>query len=65
MIYSISPIASSAIVLGVMIGIFLLVFLLNKKTPVPEGCEDLEAECATCPVKTCLKNTNKEESEEK
>ena len=49
------------IVLGLLIGAFLACFLLNRKTPKPKGCEDLEAECETCPIKSCLKNTSDKE----
>lgn len=26
---------------------------LNQKTPVPEGCEDLKAECSACGLTDC------------
>lgn len=49
------------VIVGLLIGLFIVSFLLNKKTPKPEGCEDLEAECSTCPITTCLKNTSEKE----
>jgi len=61
MILTASPITASIVVIGTMVGIFILVFLLNKKTPKPEGCEDLQAECDCCPIKTCSNNKSKKE----
>lgn len=43
-------------VVGGLIVLFIVCFLLNRKTPKPEGCEDLDAECENCPVTNCLKN---------
>lgn len=39
--------------LGVLGGIYGLVYWLNKKTPVPPGCEDLKADCAGCKISSC------------
>ena len=52
-------IIAMVLVIGALIALFIVCFLLNKKTPKPEGCEDLDAECETCPVTTCLKNNSK------
>ena len=49
------------LVIVLVIAIFIISYVLNKKTPIPEGCEDLDAECETCPVTTCLKNNSKKE----
>ncbi|MBQ9731012.1 MAG: hypothetical protein IJV94_02640 [Bacilli bacterium] len=54
-------IIGTVVVLVIMIGLFLVCFIANRKTPKPEGCEDLEAECENCPITTCLKNTSKKE----
>ena len=51
-------IIAMVLVIGALIALFIICFLLNKKTPNPEGCEDLESECNTCPVTTCLKNNS-------
>ena len=52
---------ATVLIIGVLIAMFITFFLLNKKTPRPEGCEDLDAECETCPITTCLKNSSKKE----
>lgn len=54
-------IIGTIVILVIMIGLFLVCFIANRKTPKPEGCEDLEAECETCPIKSCLKNTSEKE----
>ena len=51
-------IIAMVLVIGALIALFIICFLLNKKTPKPDGCEDLEAECETCPVTTCLNNNS-------
>ena len=33
--------------------VYALVYYLNQKTAVPEGCEDPSASCASCSVGTC------------
>ena len=33
-------------------------YVLNKRTPKPAGCEDLDAACQSCPVATCGHNTS-------
>ena len=52
---------ATVIIIGLLIAMFITFFLLNRKTPRPEGCEDLDAECETCPITTCLKNSSKKE----
>ena len=46
----------SITVLVALLIIFVVSFLLYKKTPVPKGCENLEISeenCATCENKAC------------
>ncbi len=49
----------------VCIGLFIVSYLLNKKTPKPDGCEEKEEHCDTCGITSCFhhpsKNENKEE----
>lgn len=54
-------IIATVIILGILVAMFIVCFMINKKTPKPEGCEDLEAECETCPITTCLKNSSQKE----
>lgn len=42
--------------IGLTVGLFLLVvvsYRLNKKTPVPEGCENLHPDCHACGIADC------------
>lgn len=39
--------------LGVLGAFYALVYYLNHKTPVPEGCEDLKASCKGCHDFSC------------
>ena len=54
-------IIATIVIVGVLIAMFIVCFLLNRKTPKPKGCENLEVECETCPITTCLKNSSKKE----
>lgn len=38
---------------GILGAIFALVYTMNRKTPVPEGCENLKAECGGCHDISC------------
>lgn len=49
------------ITIGLLIVIFVVSFILNKSTPKPEGCEDLEAGCETCTNTACLKHDSQKE----
>lgn len=49
------------LVFSALVGIFVLGFILNKRTPKPAGCEDLEATCHACPVTSCGHNTHEKE----
>ena len=54
------------IAVALVVGLFLVnVFLLraNRKTPVPEGCENLTPDCNACGIKDCsMRNTFKGEN---
>lgn len=41
---------------GALVGIYIFLFLLNKKTPKPEGCENLKADCGGCKDYSCTNN---------
>ena len=55
-------------ILVALLAIFIVSFVLYKRTPVPKGCEDLkisEEHCATCGHSECsyYKGTDKEEGQ--
>ncbi|MEY8467523.1 hypothetical protein [Faecalibaculum rodentium] len=41
---------------GALVAIYIVLFLLNKKTPLPEGCENLKADCEACHDIHCINN---------
>lgn len=51
-----------ALLLVGLIGLYILFYLLNKKTPKPEGCEHLEENCEGCQITSC--SNRKEKIEE-
>ncbi len=54
-----------AVILGFVLGgVFVIGTILNRRTPVPEGCEDIikEASCSGCHDLSCGHHpTHKEE----
>ena len=42
--------------LAVLGGVYAFSYYLNHKTPVPEGCENLKADCEGCHDITCGHN---------
>ena len=54
----------SAIVLVVLIAIFIVTFVLNKKTDKPEGCEEMDEQCMHCSITSCSHNKKKEENKD-
>ncbi|MDY0101062.1 MAG: hypothetical protein WCZ47_03425 [Bacilli bacterium] len=51
------------VIFALLVSLFVLTYLLNKKTKKPENCQDIEAHCAGCVVETCSLNTSKKEVE--
>lgn len=41
------------IFLAVLGGVYAWLYAANHRTPVPEGCEDLKAECEGCQITSC------------
>lgn len=41
---------------GLLVAIYITLYLMNKKTPKPEGCEDLHADCEGCKDFGCTNN---------
>lgn len=60
-----SSLLSAALWLGLLVFIYILGYLLNKKTPKPKGCEDLTADCDGCQAFDCTHNPAHHKEEEK
>lgn len=39
-----------------LVTIYIVLYLMNKKTPLPEGCENLKADCEGCKDYACTNN---------
>lgn len=44
----------AAVVFGILVGINIVLFYMNKNTPKPEGCEDIKADCEGCQDWSCV-----------
>jgi hypothetical protein len=40
-------------VMTLLVVAFIISYKLNKKTPVPKGCEDLTSDCDGCAISSC------------
>lgn len=52
------------VVIALLIGVFFVSYILNKKTPVPKECIELKIEaskCAACANTTCTLRKKEEE----
>lgn len=54
----------AALIMIFMVGAFVGSYLLNKKTPKPEGCENIDENCEGCQITSCLNRKEKKEEEE-
>ena len=53
----------AAIILFVVLAsLVALGYILNKKTPVPKGCENLKENCEGCKMVSCLHHPSKGEN---
>ena len=41
---------------SLFVTIYIVLYLMNKKTPLPEGCENLKADCEGCKDYACTNN---------
>ena len=48
----------------VCVVLFIGTYVLNKRTPKPEGCEDVGSECEGCQITSCSHYKEKEEKKE-
>lgn len=55
----------AVLLFGVMGALYALLYYMNHKTPVPEGCEDVKAECNGCRVTSCANHPSHNMDEER
>ncbi|MBQ6451772.1 MAG: hypothetical protein IJJ29_07610 [Solobacterium sp.] len=55
----------AVLIVGALFGMYIWLTIQNRKTPVPEGCENLEPQCSACGITTCAlrKTVEKKEKE--
>lgn len=41
---------------ALLVTIYIVLYLMNKKTPLPEGCENLKTDCEGCKDYACTNN---------
>lgn len=41
---------------ALLVTIYIVLYLMNKKTPLPKGCENLKADCEGCKDYACTNN---------
>lgn len=58
----IGNILMAVLVFGVMVCVYIFLYLMNKKTPKPEGCENLRADCEGCKDFGCANHPSHHES---
>ncbi len=57
----IGNILMAVLVFGVMVCVYIFLYLMNKKTPKPEECEDLRADCSGCKDFACANHPSHHE----
>lgn len=43
----------AVLIVLVLVGLFITSYLLNKKTPKPEGCQEITSSCSSCEISAC------------
>jgi hypothetical protein len=41
------------LIAAVLVGLNAFLYIRNRQTPVPEGCEDIKPDCAACGIGDC------------
>ena len=54
----------AVLIVLVCVGLFIGTYILNKRTPKPEGCENIGSECEGCQITSCSHHQNKNEEKE-
>ena len=54
----IQTILGAIILFGGLVGVYIVLFLMNKRTPLPPECENLKADCDGCKDYSCMNNPN-------
>ena len=52
------------VIIVVLVVLFIGTYVLNKRTPKPEGCEEIGSECEGCQITSCSNYKEKVEKKE-
>lgn len=64
LVSELTSILAAILVITGLIFAFIFSYLLNKKTPKPEGCENFEENCEGCQITSCSHRIENKEEEE-
>ena len=63
LVSKITSIIWAVVIMVLLVGAFIGSYVLNKNTPKPEGCEDLDENCEGCQIVSCSHRKEKNEEE--
>ncbi len=55
----------AALIVLILIGLFILAYIANHRTPKPKGCEHLQPDCEGCHIDNCGLRNKIQEAKEK
>lgn len=50
---SVTQLVLAIVFFGALVGLYIFLFLMNRRTPKPEGCENLRPDCSACRDYSC------------
>ncbi|GJM58216.1 hypothetical protein [uncultured Dubosiella sp.] len=53
---SVQTLVGAVLLFGGLVGVYITLYLMNKRTPLPAGCENLKADCDGCKDYSCMNN---------
>ena len=56
---------SAILIAGGLLAVTIWLYIENKNTPIPEGCENLQPDCKACGIATCSLRKKNTEGETK
>ena len=64
LVSEVTSILVAGLVMTGLVVAFVFSYLLNKKTPKPEGCENIDENCEGCQITSCSHRIENKEEEE-
>ena len=63
LVSKITSIIWAVVIMVLLVGAFIGSYVLNKNTPKPEGCENLDENCEGCQITSCSHRIENKEEE--